>query len=112
MAKVRGVRQENVMHLFRGKVAILLQAEGQVLSDCDQVPIQQLGGFVLTDGAVAHCKLQKGVGHRIDRRWGTVPELSYDEFLGLLHDRYLKLGLVPDCRISVLGSSPSFSFGW
>ena len=29
MAKFRGVRQENVMHLFRGKVAILLQAEGQ-----------------------------------------------------------------------------------
>jgi hypothetical protein len=112
MAKIRGVRQQNVVHFFGGQEAVLLQTEGQVLSDRDQIPIQQLGGFVLTDGAIAHCKLQKGVGHRIDGGWGTVPELSYDEFLGLFHDRYLKLGLVPDCRISVLGSSSSFSLGW
>lgn len=100
------------MHLFRGKVAILLQAEGQVLSDRDQIPIQQLCGFVLTDGAVAHSQLQERVCHCIDRRWGTVPELSYDEFFGLFHDLYLKLGRGLCCRGSVVDSSVfSFSLG-
>jgi len=93
------------MHLFGGQQAILLESEGQVLSDRDQIPIQQLGGFVLTDGAVAHGKLQKGVCHRIDRWWGTVPELSYDEFSGLFHGHYLKRGLGLCCR----GSDPDSS---
>ena len=101
------------MHLFRGKVAILLQAEGQVLSDRYQIPIQQLRGFVLADGAVAHSQLQEGVCHRIDRWRGTVPELSYDEFFGLFHDLYLKLGRGLCCRGSAVESSVfSLALGW
>ena len=79
------------MHLFGGQEAILLESEGQVLSDRDQIPIQQLGGFVLTDGAVAHGKLQEGVCYRIDGGRRAMPELGYDEFSGLFHDHYLKL---------------------
>ena len=96
------------MYLFGGQEAILLESEGQVFGDRDQIPIQQLGGFVLTDGAVAHRELQEGVCHRIDRWRGTVPELSYDEFSGLFHGitSSLDVGPAVEVRYSNLRSSP------
>jgi hypothetical protein len=93
MTEVRGVGEEDVVHLLGGEEPIPLESEGQVLGDGDQIPIEQLGSFILTDCAVAHGQLQQGIGDGIDRWWGTVSELSNDEFFGLFHDDYLKLFL-------------------
>jgi len=42
-----------------------------------------------------------------------VPEFSYDEFSGLFHDLYLKLGRGLCCRGSVVESSVfSLALGW